>query len=247
MADSKKFCGECFLPVPHDWNQRYCPRCGGRIKLKLVKRRNVSQGYPRMPGGDEPKRERKPVRPDSFGIFAAREKSALTPRFHVLPPGSLLIQNMLSLGLRSAFWVTNRTQALSMMARPEEKNIKPALSLWIASFCAYFALMALAVFNLLAKDKNITAYLTESSLVRAAAAMFAVSFIINRHILYWTREVIIDELRKNESEATRSRALSFAPSPMLIWFVGVPYIQYHINRMIKKKGLNTFRIPDGTI
>jgi len=100
--------------------------------------------------------------------------------------------------------------------------------------------MALVVFNLLAKD-DIIAYLTESFLVRAAAAMFTMSFVINRHILFWAREVIIDELRTNELDVIRSRALTFAPSPMLIWFVGVPYIQYHINRMIKKKGLSTYK------
>ena len=250
MADSRKFCGVCFLPAPPDWNQRYCPSCGGRLKLKLVKKRNVSQGRSRAPNEYRPSKERKPrpiklsrklVKPDSYSIFAAREKSVLGPRFHVMSPSALLILNMLSLGLRSTFWVMNRTRSLFMMARPEEKNIKTTLSLWITSFCAYFILLMLTAFNISVNDAEITAYLAESLPVRVTAAMFVISFITNRHILYWAREIIIDELQTNELDFISSRALSFAPSPMLIWFAGVPYIQYHINRMIKKKGLNTYK------
>ena len=250
MADSRKFCGTCFLPAPPDWNQRYCSSCGGRLKLKLVKKKNVSQGRSRAPGEDRPKKERKPrsaklsrksLKPDSYSIFAAREKSVLGPRFHVLSPGALFILNMLSMGLRSTFWVMNRTRPLFMMACPEEKNIKLTLSLWITSFCAYFSLLALIVFNISVRDAGIADYLAESLTARAMAVMFAISFIINRHILYWAREVIIDELMTNELDFIRSRSLSFAPSPMLIWFAGVPYIQHHINRMIKRKGLNTYK------
>ena len=250
MADSRKFCSICFKQAPPDWNEQHCPKCGGRLKLQLVKKRKISQGRPKAYDEDRPKKARKPprikpsrklVKSNPNSIFTAREKSVLGPRFHIMSPGVLLILNVLSMGLRAAFWMMNRTQPLYMMARPEDRNIKTSLSLWIASFCAYFTLLSLVVFDLTANGADITAYLTESLLVRAAAAMFAISFIINRHILYWTREVITDELQMNELDVIRSRALSFAPSPMLIWFVGVPYIQFHINRMIKKKGLNTYK------
>ena len=250
MADSRKTCSACFEPAPPDWNERHCPKCNGRLKLQLVKKRRVSQGRSRAPREDKPDKERKPrsikrakrsVRPGLFGIFAVGGKSVLGPRFHVLSPSALLIMNILSLGLRSTFWIVNRTRPLYMMARPEEKNIIAALSLWLMSFCAYFASLLLVVFTILARDTEIAAYLAESLPVRVAAAAFGISFIINRHILYWTREVIIDELRTSELDFIRSRALTFTPSPMLIWFVGVPYLQYHINRMIKKKGLNTYK------
>ncbi|MCL2684107.1 MAG: hypothetical protein FWE55_02580, partial [Synergistaceae bacterium] len=204
MADARKFCGECFLQAPPDWNKRYCPSCGGRIKLQLVKKRYASQGRPRMPDEDERRKKRKPrsiklsrklAKQDSFSISAAREKSVLGPRFHVLLPGALFIQNILSFGLRSTFWVMNRTKPLFMMASPEERNIKTTLSLWIASFVAYFALSAFVVSDILARDAGITADLTESIPLRAAAGMFVISFVINRHILFWIREIIIDELR----------------------------------------------------
>jgi hypothetical protein len=253
MADSKKYCSECFLSVPPDWNQKYCPSCGGRIKLKLVNRRKASQARARMPEAAEPKKERKPRRitlsrkltkQNSYSLFEAREKSVLGPRFRVMSPTFLFIVNLLTLGLRSAFWVVNRMSSLQMMAKLEEKNIKSRIALWIVSFSASITLVAIAGFNAatfgLGPD-----YFAESRIAHAAAASFALSFLLNRHILYWSREVIIDELRQNELDVIRSRAVTFAPSPMCIWFLGVPYIQAHINRMIKKKGLNAYKPSKG--
>jgi hypothetical protein len=253
MADSKKYCTECFLPAPPDWNQRYCPNCGGRIKLKLVKKRNASQGRSRMPEEEEPRKERKPrtiklsrklAKPDTHSIFSAREKSVLGPRFLVMSPVLLFILNILSLGLRSTLWVVNRKPSLLMMAKTEEKNIKSVSSLWMTLFITHFALSAIIIFRIVSYGPDIQ-YLTGSYLVRAAAAAFALSFIMNRFMLYWSREVIIDELLQNELDVIRSRAITFAPSPLMIWFVGIPYIQYHINRMIKKKGLNAYTPSSG--
>jgi hypothetical protein len=255
MADSKKYCSECFLSVPPDWNQRYCPSCGGRIKLKLVNRRKASQGRSRMPETAEPKKkkERKPRRiifsrkltkQSSYSPFEAREKSVLGPRFRVMSPTFLFILNLLTLGLRSAFWVVDRMSSLQMMAKLEEKNIKSSVTLWIVSFSASITLAAIAGFNASTRGLG-PDYLAESRMVHAAVVSFALSFLLNRHILYWSREVIIDELRQNELDAIRSRAVTFAPSPMSIWFLGVPYIQAHINRMIKKKGLNAYKPSRG--
>jgi hypothetical protein len=70
-----------------------------------------------------------------------------------------------------------------------------------------------------------------------------ISFLFNRYLLYWSREAIIDELLQSRFDAVRSRAVTFAPSPLMIWFVGVPYIQAHINKMIKRKGLKTYKPP----
>ena len=247
MADSRRYCSRGCLPPPPDWNKRYCPSCSGRLRLRLTKKRNASGGSSRLPEEDRPpNKEREPrsvklsrrlVKPGAY----SREKSVLGPRFHVMSPVAILILNILSLGLRSTIWISNRTRPLFMMARPEEKNINAILLLWTMSFYSYLILLIFIVFNIWVNDIGITAYLAESIPARAAAVMFALSFMINRHILYWAREVIIDVLRKNELDVIRSRALSFAPSPMMIWFAGVPYIQYHINRMIKKKGLNTYK------
>ena len=104
--------------------------------------------------------------------------------------------------------------------------------------------MTIAAFHVIEHGVR-TDYLTESSLIKTGAAVFVASLVINRFILFWSREVIIDELMTNELDVIRSRALTFAPSPMMIWFVGVPYIQAHINRMIKKKGLNAYKPSRG--
>ena len=61
--------------------------------------------------------------------------------------------------------------------------------------------------------------------------------------MYWSREAIIDELLNSRFDAVKSRAVAFAPSPLMIWFFGVPYIQAHINKMIKRKGLKTYKPP----
>jgi hypothetical protein len=252
MADSKKYCTKCFLPAPPDWNQKYCPNCGGRIKLKLVNRRRASQGRSRMPEAAETKKERqrritptrKLMKQNSYSPFEAREKSVLGPRFRVMSPTFLFILNLLTLGLRSAFWVVNRMSSLQMMAKLEEKNIKSRVTLWIVSFSTSITLAAIAGFNATTLGLG-PDYLAESRMVHAAAASFALSFLLNRHILYWSREVIIDELRQNALDVIRSRAVTFAPSPMSIWFLGVPYIQAHINRMIKKKGLNAYKPSKG--
>ena len=212
----KKFCVNCFVPVSPNWNQRYCPNCGGRVKPRLAVKSGVS-GV-------------RPAEPEPF----PPEKTVFGPRFHVLPPGALFIQNVLSLGLRGAFWLMNRIQLLFMTAKPEENNITGTLLLWISSFCAYLALLAFAVFNFAAGEAGIAAYLAESFSARFTAVMFVTSFVINRHILFWTREVVIDELSANGRNA-RPYALSFASSSLLIWFVGVPYIQFCANRVIRRR------------
>jgi hypothetical protein len=161
-----------------------------------------------------------------------------------MSPALLLIFNALTLGLRSAFWVVNRMSSLQMMAKPEEKNINASIVIWITSFCAHLTLLALTAYNAATQRLGFE-YLAESRVIRVCAAAYVLSFIVNRFILFWSREVIIDELRTNELDVIRSRALTFAPSPMLIWFIGVPYIQAHINRMIKKKGLNAYKPSKG--
>jgi hypothetical protein len=206
-----------------------------------------------MPETDEPPREkksraiklsRKLTKKDSFSIFEAREKSVLGPRFQLMSPLFIFIANIATLGLRSAFWVVNRMSPLLMLAKPEEKNIKFQTTLWIMSFCSYFTLTILVAFNFAAYRPG-PEYLIESHMSRAALASFAVSFLVNRYILYWSREVIIDELLENELDVIRSRAVTFAPSPLLIWFFGVSYIQAHINRMIKKNWLNAYKPSKG--
>jgi hypothetical protein len=243
MADYRKYCTECFHPIPQDWNKNYCPSCGGRVKLRIVRKSRSSQARPK-PVEQKEKKEpkirstRKLTSRDAISIFASRENSALGPRFLYIPPALLFAQNVMTLGIRSVLWLRYHMPSLLMMAKPEEKNIKTTFNMWLFTYSAagaLFALSALEFFVLAPPDSA-----GKSLLLRGALVSFCVSFFIGRHILYWCREAIIDELAKNNTDVIRSRAASFAPSSILIWFLGVPYIQLHINRMIKKKGLNSY-------
>ncbi|MDR3279941.1 MAG: hypothetical protein LBT23_05470 [Synergistaceae bacterium] len=246
MADYKRYCGECFLPVPPSWNQRYCPACGGKIKLRIVKKKPQTQGRPKNTTPEEPERRprklratRKLTKQDTFSMFAAREKSVLGPRFFSMSPAALFILNVVSFGIRSALWIMSHMSSLIMMARPEEKNIKHSLRVWALSFCASFTLFALTAFDFILSG---FAPLGSSGVImlKSAGGAFLFSFLVSRHILFWCREVIVDELLKSDLDVIKSRAETFASSAILTWFVGAPYIQLHINRMIEKKGLSSY-------
>jgi hypothetical protein len=249
MADYERFCSECFLPIPPIWTQRYSPCCGARIKLRIVKKRRPSQAHPKPAADREREKEKKAPKKirvsrkltsrDTFSMFSYRKKSVLGPRFLSVSPAPLFVLDILTLGIRSAFWVTYHLPSLAMMAKPEEKNIKSATYLWLLSYFASIALGVAGAINLFINSLAPEAALY-STLMRGSAASFCVSFLTGRHVLYWSREVIADELASSKIDAVRSRAGSFAPSSLMIWFLGVSYIQLHINRMIKKKGLNTY-------
>jgi hypothetical protein len=126
-----------------------------------------------------------------------------------------------------------------MMAKTEEKNIMPAIYVWLFSYGAGILLL-IPVFLILLSNSASPAEIASFRITQGAAAFLGLSFLTGRHILFWSREAIIDELLKSDLDAIRSRAVTFAPSTILMWYIGVPYIQMHINRMIKKKGLNSY-------
>jgi branched-subunit amino acid ABC-type transport system permease component len=129
------------------------------------------------------------------------------------------------------------------MAKTDEKKIKLPLLAWLVSYCAGMALAAAGAYGAAAAGFGAD-YILSSKPLRYALCAFAVSFVVNRHILYWSREVIIDELLSSKLDFIRSRAVAFAPSAIFIWFFGAAYLQAHINRMIKKKGLAGYK-PSG--
>jgi hypothetical protein len=156
-----------------------------------------------------------------------------------MSPFQLFLLNVATVGLRSTFWLKNRINSLLLMAKPEEKKIKLPLSVWLASYCASIALAAAGACDAAAAGFDAD-YILSSNLLICALCAFVVSIAVNRHILYWSREVIIDELLSSKLDVIRSRATTFAPSAILIWFFGAAYLQKHINRMIKKKGLASY-------
>jgi branched-subunit amino acid ABC-type transport system permease component len=175
---------------------------------------------------------------------AAGKTSVLGPKFPVMSPFLLFVVNAATLGLRSVFWLKNRINSLLLMAKPEEKKIKLPLSAWLASYCAGVALAAAGAYGAATAEFSVDYMLSSKPFIYALCA-FAVSFTVNRHILYWSREVIIDELLSNKLDFIRSKAVTFAPSAIFIWFFGAAYLQTHINKMIKKKGLASYRPSRG--
>jgi hypothetical protein len=129
-----------------------------------------------------------------------------------------------------------------MMAKPEEKNIKFPVLLWLVSYFTSLALTAAGAFKFAVWSSE-PAVIAQSRVFQGMIAAWSLSFLLGRYLLYWSREAIIDELLKSRFDAVKSRAATFAPSPLMIWFFGVPYIQSHINRMIKRKGLKTYKPP----
>ncbi|MDR1965790.1 MAG: hypothetical protein LBQ36_03695 [Synergistaceae bacterium] len=249
MADFRRFCSECFLTMPPDWNKKYCPSCGGRIKLRIVKKRSPSQGRLKPEAVAEREKQAEKVRPSRKlswrreRIFALRESSALGPRFRRAWAVPLFLLNALTLGGRSVFWMSANMPSLVMMAKPEEKNIKNIVRFWLLSWLFAIALLSICAFDFItAADRP--AALMESALLRGAVCAYCVSFLTGRHVMLWSREVIVDELSGAGDEALKSRAATFAPSSLLIWFIGAPYLQAHINAMIKKGGLATYSSSD---
>jgi hypothetical protein len=194
-----------------------------------------------------PRLSRKIVKPDVPGLFTvmAGKTSVLGPKFPVMSPLLLFLLNVATVGLRSVFWLKNRIKSLLLMAKPEEKKIKLPLSVWLVSYCASVVLAAARACGAVASEFGVD-YVMPPNLLIYASCAFAVSLTVNRHILYWSREVIIDELLSNKLDFIRTRAVTFAPSAIFIWFFGAAYMQMHINRMIKKKGLASYK-PSGGV
>lgn len=244
MLEIRRSCCQCFRPTPSDWNQRSCPFCGGRIKLRLVRKRPRKQ--PKVIDTEKKEARETPIRVtrrlpsrNSAGIFTGVSRSILGPRFVYMHPLLFFIMNVLTLGCRSVFWVFYNMPSLNMMVKHEERVTKTAVYLWLTSYVLAISFLAVAGAEFAASDFDI-AVLLGSLFPRCAALSMSVSLLTDKYLQYWMRAVIIDRLQSHEMEMISTKATTFAPSPLLIWFLGFPYIQLHINRMIKKKGLLSY-------
>ena len=246
MAEFKRYCVENFHPIPPGWNKNYCPTCGSRIKTRIIQKKpRASQAHPAVSPEERKSRFQTKSPRLSRKTAGTGKTSILGPKFPAMSPLLLFLLNVATAGLRSAFWLKNRIKSLLLMAKPEEKKIKLPLSIWLVSYCASVALASAGAYDAAAAGFNAERVLS-SNLLMLALCTFAVSLSVNRHILYWSREVIIDELLSNKLDVVRSRAITFAPSAIFIWFFGAAYLQMHINRMIRKKGLANYKPSSGS-
>ncbi|MDR1915808.1 MAG: hypothetical protein LBQ58_04450 [Synergistaceae bacterium] len=243
MADIKRYCSQCFKPIPPDWNQHSCPVCGGRIKFRLIKKRapKTSQNTAEKQKNADAKIRvtRRLSNHNSLSIFTSVSRSILGPRFMYMHPLLLFALNILTVGARSIFWVLYNMPSFNLMAKHEEKITKGAIYLWLTSYCISLSFVIATGGEFFLSDFDV-GLINSSILLRLSIFSMSISIMANKYLQYWMREVIVDSLQLHEVETIRNRAASFAPSPMLIWFLGFPYIQLHINRMIKNKGLLSY-------
>jgi hypothetical protein len=229
MAEEiERICSSCSSVMPLGWNQKECPICGGRVRV------NIRQKKPARV-----KRSIKNWTHDQPLAPTAPQSSVLGPRFPFMSPFLLLVLDVLTLGLRTIFWVYYHLPALISMTRGHEMVHRSTLGIWFFSHAAFLMFLGAAGWEFMSTAFDLSSFSGERLLLCAAAA-FAVSHLVGRHVLFWVKNVIMDTLDKSEHDVVRVRMTGFAGSELLLWFVGAPYIQFHINRMIKKKGLQSF-------
>jgi hypothetical protein len=227
-----------------EWSLPYCPVCGGRVGPKTL---------------DKPKSVAAVKKPDKSRDAALIEydgendavnfeqiRSEAFDELKQASPVSIFTADILTLGLRSTFWMSRRMSSLEGMARRDERHGRRALYLCFVLYTAIIALIALACRELYEAGWNfgfsdLWGRLEESVIPRAAASLFFLLFITKRHILFWAREVIADAIQMENADTIHTKIESFAPSPFPLWFIGVPYLQFHLNEIVRARNLANFK------
>jgi hypothetical protein len=155
---------------------------------------------------------------------------------------SIFIVDILTFGLRSAFWMSGRIKPLENMARNGESAGKSALYAWFMGHAAAFVLTFATARELFLSGWDLS-IIAQSAFPRAAAAVcsFVVSFVAAKHLQFWTREVIRDAIEHEKPDTLRTKAGEFATSPFMIWFFGIPYLQFHLNEIVRARNLAYFK------
>jgi hypothetical protein len=255
------YCENCDSVMAPDWSLPYCPMCGGKVGSKKFDKpekaeSDVSADRADTDEGDE-NGEQNEERLRSEAFDELRQAS----------PARIFIADLLTLGLRSTFWLSRRMVSLEGMARHGERHGRKALYACFAIYIAIIALIALACrelytagwnFSLLEKlvfSRIATGFPGAAShphaevefprvavgLLGVAAGLLVILFLMNRHILFWAREVIMDAIQRENADTIHTKAESFAPSPFLLWFIGVPYLQSHLNEIVRARNLANFK------
>lgn len=151
----------------------------------------------------------------------------------VRPPLLLLFLNALSFGLCSTFFTWHYLYVLNLRVREEERLKASTVYAWLFSYIAALALACWACLEYAGSREGI-AYLV-SSYRPALCAFYALfSVILNRHLLWWAREAFVEVIYREREQETRVRPEVFASSYFWLWYLGVPYLQLHINRAIRR-------------
>lgn len=224
MSEAEKRCERCERVLAPESSEPLCPMCM-ELWLQGASMEENREGKYRPPRKFSPE--------DAYSPFAGLDKSRGIRWLRPVSPFFLFAVDVLTLGASSVFWIEGRLPLLLLMARPEERGGGGAirafnLSYGLFLFCALWSVWAgyLAGFD--------PVFLQTSRLIRFALLFGGVFWLSRCHMLLWARGVIMDGLESSERDSVRCRASSFAPSAFAIWFLGVPYLQFHINRLIRK-------------
>lgn len=242
MAELERKCGKCGAYMAPNWSALYCPVCGGSIKT-TIKPRSAGVAVVRKKtqrteeAGSTVRRSRLSSRKRKERRRSAtdRTSSILGPHFSHMSPTWFLIRNIATAGIKATLWLYRHIATLRTMSTPEERLHKRTLYLWLVPYLGALLCAALAFWRNFASDEGTVS--TGSFLPTAAIGCMVVSILINRHILFWSRRVIIDHVSSNAPETIRFQTREFAPSSLLLWFFGAVYLQAQINRLLRKKSL----------
>jgi succinate dehydrogenase hydrophobic anchor subunit len=223
--------------------------CGGKVGPKPADSEDESP-----PGLDAEKREKpadmeNPEAGSGYGEGANPEQrqSEAFDELRQASPLNIFITDALTLGLKSTLWMSRWMGSLERMARQDERHGRGALYVCFALYITSVALTAFVcreLYYMAGWDLghfSVLALLSESILPSAAAGFFLTFFLVNRHMLFWAKEVITDAIQMEDADTIHTKASAFSPSPFLLWFIGVPYLQFHLNEIVRARNLANFK------
>ena len=153
-------------------------------------------------------------------------------------PFLLLILNMLFVGLCSTFFTWHYLYVLNLRVREEERLKASTVYIWLFSYIAALATAGWAGLEY-AETRTGISYLLTSYKPVLCVLYWLFSIALNRHLLWWAREAFVETIYEEREQKTRVRPEVFASSYFWLWYLGLPYLQFHINRAIGKGRLRS--------
>ena len=242
MIKITRYCSQCGKDMPFHWGKSFCIFCGGRVKLdvrQLPARENTDDFWSghvdlqkwkkkhfvpaeRLTGEDE--------EPDDFfsGISAVSSF-----RFSKRSAFYMFLLNAVAFGFASMFWIWHYLIYMNDHVKPLEKLRNQAVYAWIVSYLIVIVNILWFGYDFCMASFAPAALLSSPGRLWVTGGCLSYCILASKHFLLWIREVISDEVEKGDRLTQRPLSRPFAPSALLLWFFGAPYVQSQINKMVK--------------
>lgn len=185
--------------------------------------------YDRQPTRKRPQRI---PRKDRFDLLMTAAENSQAPVLLFLSPMLLLLQNVLTLGMRGIYWFRFHEDTLETLAHQEAALPPEVPRMWKIFLYCHLACVSCLIWECLFSGWKLSV-VVGSVFLKPAVFFFIASSITFRYILFWMRWVIIENVFDHLADIKRARSLKpFAPAALLLWFFGSTYLQLHINRLI---------------